>query len=440
MLSQQPYQAGLTSQKNYPQQSPHAQQQYQTPQYYDHPLTQHALVVNEPVIIREDNYPAPLSMLTQIQNTMAAMQAQLAEANRAAEEAKAAAQLAQDAQVAMQSAGRKQELKASAKETRMTRLIQDKMRWSVGIGGHGIDGKKVKVLPHPLGPGQEAEMLEDGLTKKTHPNWLQGVSDPVNALFCERSSELCMEHVIKDNSNGGALYGDPSSAAVLKKAKRFYDSLRKTYAAQTTEEGARRRRKKQTLNKRRSRKGEKADNHREAIPKFREIHGEENTVGDYDAIQTDDMSSEHSDCGKVARHVFQAHRKKAGGGDNGWEVRKKHWHSSWLDLYYAHLKTIRRDMLADAQEEGANGSLGGKHRVPRFKGLRENEKDKVPILVRKKPLYESMVSASWLEETGRTYKEVGAVTDPAHFTLFTLKLDMTGLNEAELEYLADDET
>jgi len=92
-----------------------------------------------------------------------------------------------------------------------------------------------------------------------------------------------------------------------------------------------------------------------------------------------------------------------------------------LDLYLAHLKTIRRDMLVEAQEKGANGSIGGKHRVPRFKGLRENENDAAPLLIRKKP------------------REVGALADPAHFTVFKLKLDTTGLNAAEIAYLADDE-
>jgi hypothetical protein len=66
------------------------------------------------------------------------------------------------------------------------------------------------------------------------------------------------------------------------------------------------------------------------LSRFRQIHGEDNTVGDYDAIQTDDMSSEHSDCGKTTQAAFTAHRKSAGGGDSGWEVRPKHWHSTWV--------------------------------------------------------------------------------------------------------------
>ncbi|KAJ7091057.1 hypothetical protein C8R44DRAFT_891747 [Mycena epipterygia] len=431
----QQHQAGLASQQ------PATQPIYQQQQYYEHPLAQHGPVINEPVITREQNYPPPHSTLAEIQNTMLSLQAQITEANRSAEAAKAAAELAQGFHAAAQSTGRKQQLKTKAKEARMQALVQCKMRWSVGIGGRDIDGRKIKSLPHPLQPGQTAEMLEDRVTKKTYPNWHHGVSDPVNERFCHETTKLCMETVTNDTaSNNSALYGDASSASVLKMSKRFYGSLRKTYAAQTTDRGAERLRLKQNQNKRRSRKHEKADDHRKAVPRFRELHGEENTVGDYDAIQTDDMSSEHSDCGKVTRSVFEAHRKKAGGGDNGWEVRKKHWHSSWLDLYFAHLKTIRRDMIAEAQEGGTSGSLMGKHRVPRFKGLRDNESANAPNLIRKKPLYESMVSTSWMQATGKTYTEVGAVADPTRFTLFTLKLETTGLNVAEIEYLADDES
>ncbi|KAJ7510582.1 hypothetical protein B0H11DRAFT_2215342 [Mycena galericulata] len=415
-----------------------AQQQYYTPQqhasqYYDHSLAQHQPVVNEPVTTRQENYLAPLSVLTQIQNTLAAMQAQIDTANKAAEAAQAAAHSVHET---AQSSQRKQSLKEKAKETKIQALIQSKMRWAIGVGGRDVDGKKLVALPHPLQPGQEPEMLDDAATKKSHPNWLHGVADPVNALFLHEITKLCMEHT----TNKGALYGDPTWAGVLKRAKRYFGSLRKSYTAQNTEEGAHRRRQKQNLNKRRSRKHEKADDHRKAIPKFRETHGEENTVGDYDAVQTDDMSSEHSNCGNVGHTAFEAHRRKAGGGENGWEVRKKRWHSTWLDLFFAHLKTIRRDMLAEAQALGANGSLAGKHRVPRFKGLRENQSNDAPLLVRKKPLYQSMVSSSWLEEMAKTHTEVGAVADPENFTLFKLKLDTTGLNAAEIEYLADDES
>ncbi|KAJ7465860.1 hypothetical protein B0H11DRAFT_2307910 [Mycena galericulata] len=359
------------------------------------------------------NYPAAAAILTQIENKLAALQAEVDTTKQAAEAAKAVAHSVTQAQHAEHATDRKLMLKAKKKATQLQALVQSKTRWAIGIGSRDLGGKKHSLLPHPLKPGEEPEILDD---------------------------KLCMERVENDNNtNSSAQYGDPSSVVVLRMAKAFFNSLRKTYAAQNTEEGARRNGKKKSLNKRRSRKHEKADDHRKAIPKFQEIHGEENTVGAYDVVQTDDMSSEHSDCGNVERTVFETHRRKVGGGEHGWEIRKKHWHSTWLNLYFAHLKTIRRNMVTDAQDLGISGSLGGKHRVPRFKGLRENESNEAPLLVRKKPLYKSMVSATWLAETGKTYEEVGAVEAPVHFTLFKLKLDTEGLNATEINYLADDE-
>ncbi|KAJ7429445.1 hypothetical protein B0H11DRAFT_1944868 [Mycena galericulata] len=382
-------------------------------QYYGHSLAHHRPVMHEPVITREENYPAAAAILTQIENKLAALQAEVDTTKQAAEAAKAVAHSVTQAQHAEHATDRKLMLKAKKKATQLQALVQSKTRWAIGIGSRDLGGKKHSLLPHPLKPGEEPEILDD---------------------------KLCMERVENDNNtNSSAQYGDPSSVVVLRMAKAFFNSLRKTYAAQNTEEGARRNGKKKSLNKRRSRKHEKADDHRKAIPKFQEIHGEENTVGAYDVVQTDDMSSEHSDCGNVERTVFETHRRKVGGGEHGWEIRKKHWHSTWLNLYFAHLKTIRRNMVTDAQDLGISGSLGGKHRVPRFKGLRENESNEAPLLVRKKPLYKSMVSATWLAETGKTYEEVGAVEAPVHFTLFKLKLDTEGLNATEINYLADDE-
>ncbi|KAJ7143703.1 hypothetical protein C8R44DRAFT_724738 [Mycena epipterygia] len=228
--------------------------------------------------------------------------------------------------------------------------------------------------------------------------------------------DLVMEHVERDNRTGALLLGDPSDADVLKAAKVFFRTLRKKYSAQTTDEGRARNNQKLKVNKHWSRKHEKADDHRLAIPRFREIHGEDNTVGDYELVLTDDMSSD----------TFNAHRKAAGGGEYGWEVRKKPWRSSWFELYLAHLKTIRRDMLTERTELGASGSIGGKHRVPRFKGLPENINHSAPGLLRRKPLYKSMVSRTWMEKTTKNTRRL-------------LKLDTTGLHDTEMEYLADDE-
>lgn len=96
-------------------------------------------------------------------------------------------------------------------------------------------------------------------------------------------------------------------------------------------------------------------------------------------------------------------------------------------------------MLAERTELGASGSVGGKHRVPRFKGLPENINHSAPGLLRRKPLYKSMVSANWMGKTKTKYEEIGALSDPLNFTIFKLKLDTADLHETEKEYLADDE-
>jgi hypothetical protein len=75
------------------------------------------------------------------------------------------------------------------------------------------------------------------------------------------------------------------------------------------------------------------------------MHGEANTVGDYDAIQTDDMSSEHSDCGNVPKAEFDAHRKQSGGGDHGLEVRPKKWPSRWVSTCIYVYKRHRSPVL-----------------------------------------------------------------------------------------------
>ncbi|KAJ7090606.1 hypothetical protein C8R44DRAFT_891783 [Mycena epipterygia] len=425
--------------QHHPGQQQPTMNQYASPNtqsHPPHPLADRQPILNEPVITRMQNYPPMFTDLQNLQNTISRLEVQVAAANRVAEAAKESAHMAREAQ---DTVSRKSELKTAAKKSRVQALTQNKMRWLLGTGGRDIGGKAIDVLPCPLKPGEEAELLEDGKTKKAHPIWHEGVLNLDNLHFCMQVKDLVMEHVERDNRTGALLLGDPSDADVLKAAKVFFRTLRKKYSAQTTDEGRARNNQKLKVNKHRSRKHEKADDHRLAIPRFREIHGEDNTVGDYELVLTDDMSSERSDCGNVSKSTFNAHRKAAGGGEYGWEVRKKPWRSSWFELYLAHLKTIRRDMLTERTELGASGSIGGKHRVPRFKGLPENINHSAPGLLRRKPLYKSMVSRTWMEKTTKKYEEIGALSDPLNFTIFKLKLDTTGLHDTEMEYLADDE-
>ncbi|KAJ7864718.1 hypothetical protein B0H13DRAFT_1898964 [Mycena leptocephala] len=368
-------------------------------------LQQHA----EPTISHSQNYPP---LLTEIQNTIVHLSTQLEITTRVAGLAKATAQEVQEVQVKADASTRRQSLKKNKKRSKTQALVQSKTRWLLGIGGIDAKGKIVGTLPHSLGPDQEPELLADNVTKKVHPNWHLGVSDLHNLGVFSRITDLVMDHIEKDAviplfaltfivligtiQETKAFYGGPTHAGVMKMTKNYYSTLRRTYSAQNTEEGRTRQARKRELNKRRARKSEKAKDRRAALSRFRQIHGEDNTVGDYDAIQTDDMSSEHSDCGKATQAVFTAHRKSAGGGDSGWEA----------------------------------------HRVPRFKGLPANDNHSAPALIRKKPLYEAMVSDTWLTSTNATYKAVGALPTPAHLTIFQLQLTTEGLDKAEQEYLA----
>ena len=42
-------------------------------------------------------------------------------------------------------------------------------------------------------------------------------------------------------------------------------------------------------------------------------------------VLTDYMSSEHSDAGAVDPIKYAEHRRRSGGGDNGWEIRREKW-------------------------------------------------------------------------------------------------------------------
>lgn len=56
-------------------------------------------------------------------------------------------------------------------------------------------------------------------------------------------------------------------------------------------------------------------------------YGEEATVGLWESIQTDYMSSEHSDSGAATKEEWDTVRKSQDAGDNAWEIRKLDWRS-----------------------------------------------------------------------------------------------------------------
>ncbi|KAF7363430.1 hypothetical protein MSAN_00998800 [Mycena sanguinolenta] len=386
----------------------------------------------EPVTTRTQNYPPDLAVLTQINNRLQALEA------KASNDAKTAAQQTQKTDAD----NRQEELKKKQRRALVQALVRRLSRALLGLGINEA-GKRLTDLPHSLKPGEEPDFLADGVTLKAHPDWSGGVSDPVNIAFCIRVKNLVMDKVAKDNLLPQPLFGNPSDTNVMEMVKQYYDTLRKEYKAQNFEEGKVKKTHKRTQGKHRGRKVEKAKDCREAVERFCEIHGEQNTEGAYEAIQTDDMSSEHSDCGNVPKDVFEAHRKRSGGGDNGWEVRRKLWRSGWFNLYLAHLKTIKRQMREEAYQDKNGSSKGKATRVPRFRGLsaNNNNSDPAPRRGRKgRKLYEAMVSPEWLKKEGKTYEEVGAVAHPPKLTIFNLQLTKDGLHDTELAYLADDES
>ncbi|KAF7348323.1 hypothetical protein MSAN_01786100 [Mycena sanguinolenta] len=379
------------------------------------------------------------SLLAQCLNRIQVLETQLVATKRDADEAKATARQLLALQEKENGEVRKKNLQTDAMRTKTQGLVQDKARWLLSVRVMDAEGQLIEDLPHPLKEDEEPGFLADGVTRKAHPNWNAGVSDKINVAFCTRVTNLAMDAIGHDDPAKPA-YGNPSREDVMAMAKQYYRTLRRVYSAQTTPEGEERHSHKLTLGKWRGRKVQKAANLRRAVDRFREIHGKENTVGDYDAIQTDDMSSEHSDCGNVPQDVFKAHRKRSGGGEQGWEVRPKNWHSRFLKLYYAHLKTISRQLCQEKSKKRRGSSKVKTRRVPRFKSLPANNNNSAPVLVRDKPLYEKMVSSEWMEQVGMTYKELNAVANPAELTLFNLALTTEGLDDIELEYLADDET
>lgn len=72
---------------------------------------------------------------------------------------------------------------------------------------------------------------------------------------------------------------------------------------------------------------------REAVALAEAVHGQEKTVGLMEIIQTDWMSSEHSDCGNMDPDDFKKHREQQIGFNKGWEVRKLSWRARKVRLH-----------------------------------------------------------------------------------------------------------
>ncbi|KAJ7309258.1 hypothetical protein DFH08DRAFT_823675 [Mycena albidolilacea] len=179
--------------------------------------------VCEPITTHTQNYVPSAPILIEIHNTMKSMQAQITETNRGADEAEAGLRIVREAQAKADGLSRKGKLQADAKKSRLqvssTHLIQffwrspifaeknlvhSKARSALGLGVVDEDEDAPNSqLPHILSPGEEPVLLKDGKTKKAHPNWRAGVTDPVNQSFLNDLTALVMEHVVRDTVIGG---------------------------------------------------------------------------------------------------------------------------------------------------------------------------------------------------------------------------------------------
>lgn len=73
---------------------------------------------------------------------------------------------------------------------------------------------------------------------------------------------------------------------------------------------------------------QKADENCKQIPAFGEKYGNAQTEGIKELVQTDYMSSKHSDPGSADPVAFNSYQPAHGGGNTGLEVQQVEWRSS----------------------------------------------------------------------------------------------------------------
>ena len=76
---------------------------------------------------------------------------------------------------------------------------------------------------------------------------------------------------------------------------------------------------------------QRCDQFRQAVTEFKSRYGDEKTVGVEEVLQSDYMSSEHSDIGEVPEAEWNAHRDAQGHGLS-LEIRTKEWRSEPVSL------------------------------------------------------------------------------------------------------------
>ncbi|KAG6819079.1 hypothetical protein H0H93_015718 [Arthromyces matolae] len=302
-------------------------------------------------------------------------------------------------------------------------LIHSKMLALLGVSKNGL--RKLPILPHPLGPGDEPRMtsLDERLF---NPEWNESVTHPTNMLYLERAVELLIDD--------GVVTVDQSKR-MLGKAKKYFHQLKTFYNSCNDEQANQKREKKVVKGRRNNRKKavshgllskdvapdrleQKAKDLRNAIPSFKSFYGESETRGIEAAVQTDFMSSEISD----NEATIASARTKV----KVLKVVPIGWRSTQLLRLHARLRQLR------AEDDRLSNSSQVYHRVvaSNFEGADEK---KPPI---KKAVFQEWVSKGWLERTKGNYK-FPQNTDK--FTVLKLRIPDEDLADHDAAALADDE-
>ncbi|TRM56026.1 hypothetical protein BD626DRAFT_576190 [Schizophyllum amplum] len=332
------------------------------------------------------------------------------------------------------------EVPTFSSEKEMFAFLREKvhslMRTTIGIAARGPWG----TLPSPLDEGMARRLAPDGKTKFFNPNFARGITDPVNAEWVEHIILLLSEQY-------------PSIVPGVKLSKirglirTYLKTMRDKYKEQTTEGGKARARTKRIYNKRRSRKCEKAARRREQVPALVAAHraqdGADNFVGIDEILDTDYMSSEHSDEGQITKVEWDARRLKYSGGDSALEVRKLHWRSEHYNRLLGALDTLARQQEAARKAAGVDSHgrrLGGPH-YSRFPGHRLNANDSDPKTIHGLRPFIGLVSRDWVVSQHKETTLQMRDNPPAYSVL---SVGMMSIKDNELDkdaeaYLGDDE-
>ncbi|KAG6818085.1 hypothetical protein H0H93_006840 [Arthromyces matolae] len=293
-------------------------------------------------------------------------------------------------------------------------LIHNKMLALLGVSKNGL--RKLPILPHPLGPGDEPRMtsLDERLF---NPEWNESVTHPTNMLYLERAVELLIDD--------GAVTVDQRKR-MLGKAKKYFHQLKAFYKSCNDEQANQKREKKVVKGRRNNRKKacvfdkveQKARDLRNTIPSFKSFYGESQTRGIEAAVQTDFMSSEISD----NEATIASARTKV----KVLKVVPIGWRSAQLLRLYARLRQLR------TEDNSQSNSSQVYHRVVASDSEGVDEK-KPPV---KKTVFREWVSKGWLKRTKGNYR-FPENTDK--FTVLKLSIPSEDLADHDAAALADDE-